>query len=100
MSEVEIGLWGLAVLIGLIALRVPIGIALIGVSFAGLWILMGPRVAWGAVSIIPYKFTSSWILSSVPMFLFLGFISYHTQLTRGMFNAARIWLTALPGGLA
>lgn len=100
MSEVEIGLWGLAVLIGLIALRVPIGVALIGVSFGGLWILMGPRVAWGAISIIPYQFTSSWILSSVPMFLFLGFISYHTQLTKGMFNAARIWLTAVPGGLA
>lgn len=34
------------------------------------------------------------------MFLFLGFISYHTQLTKGMFNAARIWLSAIPGGLA
>jgi len=79
---------------------VPIGIALIGVSFGGLWILMGSRVAWGSLSIIPYQFTSSWILSSIPMFLFLGFISYHTQLTRGMFHAARIWLSALPGGLA
>lgn len=78
----------------------PIGIALIGVSFGGLWILMGSRVAWGSLSIIPYQFTSSWILSSIPMFLFLGFISYHTQLTRGMFHAARIWLSALPGGLA
>lgn len=100
MTDVGIGLTGLASLIALIAVRVPIGIALIGVSFAGLWALMGPRVAWGAISIIPYKFTSSWILSSIPMFLFLGFISYHTQLTRGMFNAARIWLANLPGGLA
>ena len=100
MTDVGIGLTGLATLIALIAVRVPIGIALIGVSFAGLWALMGPRVAWGAISIIPYKFTSSWILSSIPMFLFLGFISYHTQLTRGMFNAARIWLANLPGGLA
>ncbi len=100
MTDVGIGLTGLATLIALIAVRVPIGIALIGVSFAGLWALMGPRVAWGAISIIPYKFTASWILSSIPMFLFLGFISYHTQLTRGMFNAARIWLANLPGGLA
>lgn len=100
MSDVEIGLTGLAVLIGLIALKVPIGIALIGVSFVGIHILMGPRVAWGAMNIIPYRFTSSWILSSIPMFLFLGFISYHTQLTKGMFNAARIWLSGLPGGLA
>ncbi|HEV7414832.1 MAG TPA: TRAP transporter large permease subunit, partial [Tianweitania sediminis] len=100
MTDVGIGLTGLAILMVLIAVRVPIGVALIGVSFSGLWWLMGPRVAWGAVSIIPYQFTSSWILSSIPMFLFLGFISYHTQLTRGMFNAARIWLSALPGGLA
>jgi len=100
MTDVGIGLTGLATLIALIAARVPIGVALIGVSFGGLWILVGPRVAWGALSLVPYKFTSSWILSSVPMFLFLGFISYHTQLTRGMFNAARIWLSSLPGGLA
>lgn len=100
MSDVGIGLSGLAALIALIAVRVPIGIALIGVSFGGLYILMGPRIAWGAVSIVPYQFTSSWVLSSIPMFLFLGFISYHTQMTRGMFNAARIWLSGVPGGLA
>ncbi|MCM2563384.1 TRAP transporter large permease [Lutimaribacter sp. EGI FJ00015] len=100
MTDVGVGLTGLATLIALIAVRVPIGIALIAVSFTGLYVLMGPRVAWGSMSIIPYKFTSSWILSSIPMFLFLGFISYHTQLTRGMFNAARIWLASLPGGLA
>ncbi|KPP81880.1 MAG: TRAP-type C4-dicarboxylate transport system, large permease component [Rhodobacteraceae bacterium HLUCCO07] len=100
MTDVEIGLTGLAALIALIAVRVPIGIALIAVSFTGLYVLMGPRVAWGSMSIIPYKFASSWLLSSIPMFLFLGFISYHTQLTRGMFNAARIWLASLPGGLA
>ena len=100
MTDVALGLSGLGVLIALIAARVPIGVALIGVSFGGLWLLMGPRVAWGAMSLIPYKFTSSWILSSIPMFLFLGFISYHTQLTRGLFNAARIWLTNVPGGLA
>ena len=100
MTDPQIGLTGLAILIALIAMRVPIGIALIGVSFTGLYVLMGPRVAWGAMSIVPYKFTSSWILSSIPMFLFLGFISYHTQLTRGMFNAARVWLAGLPGGLA
>lgn len=100
MTDVGIGLTGLAALIALISMRVPIGIALIGVSFTGLWTLMGARVAWGAMGLIPYQFTSSWILSSIPMFLFLGFISYHTNLTRGMFNAARVWMSGVPGGLA
>jgi tripartite ATP-independent transporter DctM subunit len=100
MTGVEIGLIALALLFVLIALRMPVGPALIGVSFCGLWALMGWRVAWGALGVIPYQFSASWILSSVPMFLLLGFIAYHTGLTQGLFRAARLWLSALPGGLA
>lgn len=100
MSDVQIGLAGIAILGVLIAIRVPIGVALISVSFGGLWKLMGWHVAWGALGLIPYQFATNWVLSSVPMFLLLGFICYHTQLTQGMFRAARMWLSGLPGGLA
>ena len=100
MTGVEIGLLALVALLGLIALRMPIGPALVGVSFCGLWALMGWRVAWGALGVIPYQFSANWILSSVPMFLLLGFICYHTRLTQGLFDAARMWMSGLPGGLA
>lgn len=100
MTDVAIGLSGLGALFVLIALRVPIAAALIGVSFVGIWFLMGWRVAWGSLGVIPYQFTANWVLSSIPMFLFLGFISFHTNLTRGLFQAARVWLSAVPGGLA
>lgn len=100
MTGVEIGVSALALMLVLIALRMPIGPVLIGVSFCGLWALMGWRVAWGSLGVIPYQFSANWVLSSVPMFLLLGFICYHTQLTQGLFNAARLWLSALPGGLA
>lgn len=100
MTDVEIGLAGLGILFFLIAMRVPIGVALIAVSFGGLWYLMSWRVAWGAIAVMPYQFAANWVLSSVPMFLLLGFVCYHTNLTRGMFHAARVWTSALPGGLA
>ncbi len=100
MSGIEIGLWGLGILFLFIAMRVPIGIALISVSFAGLWVLMGWRVAWGAIAVMPYQFAANWVLSSVPMFLLLGFVCYHAELTRGLFHAAKVWTSALPGGLA
>lgn len=100
MSDVEIGLYGLGLLLVLLALRVPVGVALIGVSFGGLWYMVGWNIAWGVLGNIPYSFASSWVLSSVPMFLLLGFVCYHTQLTQGMFRAARLWLSGLPGGLA
>ena len=100
MDDIGIGLSGLGLLFVLIALRVPIGVALIGVSFGGLYVLLGWRVAWGALAVMPYQFSANWVLSSVPMFLLLGFICYHAELTQGMFRAARVWTSALPGGLA
>ncbi|MBX3575058.1 MAG: TRAP transporter large permease subunit [Mesorhizobium sp.] len=81
-------------------MRVPIGVSLIGVSFGGIWILIGPAAAWGALGVVPWNFTASWQLSSVPMFLLMGFICYHAGLTKGLFDAARLWLWRLPGGLA
>lgn len=100
MSDIQIGLLGIACLFALIALRVPIGVALITISFTGLWILFDWNLAWGSIGLIPYQFASSWLLSSVPMFLLMGYICYHAQLTQGLFRAARMWLSAVPGGLA
>lgn len=99
MSDVGIGFTGLGILLLLLALRTPIGVALMSVSFTGLWVLMGWRVAWGSLGTLPYQFAANWVLSSVPMFLLLGFICYHTRLTEGLFAAARLWLGRLPGGL-
>lgn len=100
MSNVQIGFSGLGILLLLIGLRMPIGVSLIGVSFGGLWYMMGWKIAWGALGLIPYQFASNWVLSSVPMFLLLGFVCYHAQLTQGLFRAASLWLSRIPGGLA
>jgi tripartite ATP-independent transporter DctM subunit len=100
MSEVEIGIYFVAGLLTLILLRVPIGLSLIAVSFCGIWALLGWKIAWGALGIIPFHFSANWVLSSIPAFLFMGFICYHARLTEGLFNAARVWLSGLPGGLA
>ena len=83
-----------------VLLRMPIGVSLIGIAFVGIWEVLGWRVAWGTLGTVPYQFAASWVLSSVPTFLFMGFICYHGRLTQGLFEAGRVWLSALPGGLA
>jgi len=100
MSSELIGISGLAVLVGLILIRIPIGVALIAVSFAGTWMLTGNRVAWGMLGVIPYSLAADWSLSSVPMFILMGYIAFHGGLTTGLFHAARVWLNNVPGGLA
>lgn len=100
MTDVGTGLAGIGLLFVLLALRVPIGMALIGVSFSGIWYLLGWKIAWSSLGLIPYQFAANWVLSSVPVFLLMGFICYHAQLTQGLFRAARVWMSGIPGGLA
>ncbi|WP_417209722.1 TRAP transporter large permease [Antarctobacter sp.] len=100
MTDPQIGAMAIGVLFLLIALRVPIAVALTGVPFFGIWYLINFKAAVGALKVIPYSFAANWLLSSVPMFLLMGYLAYHTGITRGLFNAARIWLARLPGGLA
>ncbi|MCB1398185.1 MAG: TRAP transporter large permease [Rhodobacteraceae bacterium] len=100
MSDTAIGFAGLGLLLVLIGLRFPIGVSLIGVSFGGIWLLIGERAAWGALGVVPWGFASTWQLSSIPMFLMMGFLCYHADLTAGLFRAARVFLSWLPGGLA
>jgi tripartite ATP-independent transporter DctM subunit len=97
---VEIGLYGLLLLLGLLALRVPVALALIAVSLGGVSLMFGWDTAINLLAAKPYEFVSKWTLSAVPMFLLMGFICYHTGLTGGLFNAAKVVFRWLPGGLA
>jgi len=98
--SLETGLIGLGILLALLILRVPVAIALIGVSLGGIASMMGSDVAVSMLASKPYDFLSKWTLSAVPMFLLMGFVSYHTGLTAGLFNAAKVVFRWLPGGLA
>ena len=100
MTDPQLGVLLIGVLLVLIAMRVPIGAALVAVPFVGIYLLFGWKPAIGALKVIPYNFAANWQLSSVPMFLMMGFLAYHTGITRGLFQAARLWLSRLPGGLA
>lgn len=100
MSDALIGAIGIVSLLLLIAANMHIGIALILVSYVGLIALVGGAGAWGMMEVVPYTFISNWTLSSVPMFVFMGYICFSADLTRGLFEAARLWLARLPGGLA
>jgi tripartite ATP-independent transporter DctM subunit len=100
MTDPQLGVLLIGFLLVLIAFRVPIGAALVAVPFIGIWLLFGWGPAIGALRGIPYNFAANWQLSSVPMFLMMGFLAYHTGITRGLFEAARMWLVRLPGGLA
>lgn len=93
------GLLGIAVLVVLLLLRVPVAIAMIIVAFGGVWMMLGLAPAVGVLANTPYDFVASWTLSAVPMFLLMGFVAFHAGLTAGLFDAAKLALRRVPGGL-
>ncbi|MDO6441436.1 TRAP transporter large permease [Marinobacter sp. 2_MG-2023] len=99
MSNLEIGLWGIGILIVLVLLRAPLGLALLGTSFIGISVMISERSALGLLASTPYDFVASWSLSSIPMFLLMGYLAYCCSLTDGLFKLARKLLSWLPGGL-
>ncbi len=100
MDNITIGFVGLAAGLVLVALRVPIGVALGSVSFLGIAAILNATAAWGMVTAVPFNFVGDWNLTAIPMFLLMGYVAGSTGLSKGLFAAARIFLSRLPGGLA
>lgn len=100
MDPIYSGLVGTVALLILLALRVPIGFALIFVSFCGIWFLRDFNVAWSQLGTVPHEFSASWTLSAIPMFILMGAFAQYSGITSRLYDTARLWLVRLPGGLA
>ena len=92
------GSLGLALL--LIAIRMPIGVALGVVAFIGFTLVRNERVAFSVMQNTPFEVAANWGLSAIPMFILMGAVAHNTGISEALFNAARLWLSGLPGGLA
>src|SRR5262245_4985368 len=100
MSTLTISLGSLGLILALIGLRVPIGIAMGTVAFCGFWYLRNLNVALSVLRDAPFVFAASWDLSSIPMFLLMGAVAGNSGIGTALFRAAVAWFGSLPGGLA
>jgi C4-dicarboxylate transporter DctM subunit len=100
LDPIWVGTVGIAGVLVLIGLGVPIGLALGAVAIAGIAEIVGWRAAFGSIRTMPFVFAAHWSLSAIPMFLLMGTIAFHSGMTNALYRAARLWLGFLPGGLA
>lgn len=100
MSTLTLALASIAAILALIAARVPIGVAIGGVAFLGVWYLRNLDVALSVLRDTPFAFAANWELSAIPMFLLMGAVAGNAGLGTALFRAAHAWFGALPGGLA
>lgn len=94
------GLVGLAALIALIAIRVPIAHAMLLVGAAGIAVLSGPAILLSQLKTLAYSQFSNYGLSVLPMFVLMGNVASRSGLSQDLFRAANAWLGWLRGGVA
>ena len=107
MGERElIGLGGLALLFVLLALRVPVGLAMVGVGLGGSYVLslvvpylrfepylkQFKTLLWGTVA--------NYDLSVVPLFILMGLLASHANLSRDLFQGINALVGRFRGGVA
>ncbi|MFY0681030.1 MAG: TRAP transporter large permease [Thalassovita sp.] len=95
-----VGVITLGLLLLLIVLGVRVVFAAAVVGLLGLVELRGWGPAAGIIGTIPHSKSSTYALSVLPMFIFIGFLAFHAGMTQQLFDAARKWLGWMPGGLA
>jgi tripartite ATP-independent transporter DctM subunit len=94
------GLIGLAALVALIAIRVPIAHAMLLVGATGIAVLSGPAILLSQLKTLVYSQFSIYDLSVLPMFVLMGNIASRAGLSRDLFRGANAWLGWLRGGVA
>jgi len=82
----------------LLAGGVWIGLALAGVAWIGME-LFSSRPAGDAMAVTIWGSASSWTLTALPLFVWMGEILFRTRLSEDMFRGLAPWLERLPGRL-
>ena len=89
-----------ALLLLLLSLGVPIAYALATAGLLGLSLVSDWNTASNMLVVLPHRVVANYVLISIPMFLFFGYLAESTGIIAGTFEAAKRWLGRMPGGLA
>jgi len=96
--DVLVTLLLVALLFALLASGLWIGLALMGVAWVGMELLT-QRPVGDAMAVTIWGTLSSWTLTALPLFVWMGEILFRTRLSQDMFEGLAPWLSRLPGRL-
>ncbi|MDI3512526.1 MAG: C4-dicarboxylate transporter, DctM subunit [Betaproteobacteria bacterium] len=98
MNEILVTSLLIVALFLLLGSGVWIGLTLAGVAWIGME-LFSSRPAGDAMAITIWGSASSWTLTALPLFVWMGEILFRTKLSESMFRGLAPWVNALPGRL-
>ena len=102
MTRLELGFWSFLVLLGMVFLRAPIGLAMLLCGFGGWYYAMNgnPTPLLAKLKSETYTTFSSYSLTIIPMFLLMGQFATLSGMSQALFRAAESFLGHKRGGVA
>jgi tripartite ATP-independent transporter DctM subunit len=100
VSPELVGAIGLVILIALLFARMWIGAAMALVGFIGYVWIMGAGPAFSVVSMIPFTTMSTYMMTTVPLYIFMGIVLFQSGVGADLYETAYQWVGQLRGGLA
>jgi C4-dicarboxylate transporter, DctM subunit len=100
INLVIIGVVGIAMLLVLMFMGVPIAFTFVVVGFVGIWIISGWDPAVYLLGTTTYKQTANYTWTVLPLFMLMGQLAGDAGLTGDAFSACKKWMGQVKGGLA
>ena len=98
MNEVFLTIFFISLLLFLLGSGVWVALSMIAVSAIGM-MLFTTRPVGDAMATTIWGTSSSWTLTALPLFVWMGEILFRTKLSENLFKGLSPWLSKLPGGL-
>ena len=98
MAELLLTIFFISILLIFLGTGVWVALSMIGVSAIGM-LLFTTRPVGDAMATTIWGTSSSWTLTALPLFVWMGEILFRTKLSENLFKGLAPWLSRLPGGL-
>ena len=98
MPEFYLTIFFISILLFFLGSGIWVAISMIGVSTIGMLIFTS-RPVGDAMATTIWGTSSSWTLTALPLFVWMGEILFRTKLSENLFKGLSPWMQKLPGGL-
>jgi len=98
MPELFLTIFFISILLFFLGTGIWVALSMVGVSAIGM-LLFTSRPVGDAMATTIWGTSSSWTLTALPLFVWMGEILFRTKLSENLFKGLAPWMSRLPGGL-
>ena len=98
MPELLLTIFFISILLIFLGTGIWVALSMVGVSAIGM-LLFTSRPVGDAMATTIWGTSSSWTLTALPLFVWMGEILFRTKLSENLFKGLAPWMSRLPGGL-